>query len=123
MQACHSLRKPESQELSLPVSSEDLPADPSLCSRWPVGALASPKSLPHVTATRGLSFQPRGPSEEAETLACPFGKSANFALARFSQSFLTCVLGEMSARGRVFSGQLREHVPGCMLAVIKQGSR
>lgn len=66
-----------------------------------MSALASPKSLPHITATRGLSFQPRGSSEEAKTLACPFGKVANFALARFSQSFLTCVLSEMSARGEI----------------------
>lgn len=119
MPACHRLRQPESQELSLPAPSDDLPADPSLCSWWPVGALASPKSLPHITATRGLSFQPRGPSEEAET----FGKAANFALARFSQSFLTCVLGEMSARGEIILRPTQGARARAHASSIKQGSR
>lgn len=106
MHTCHSPRKTEPRA----VLRTCWPTSPSAPGGQ--GHPHSPKSLPHATASRHVA-----PGAKAGTLACPFGKVANAALARFSRSFLTCVLGEISAGGEIIlcptqGGCARAHTNG-----------
>lgn len=112
-----------SQELSLQAPLRTCWLTPSLCYWWLMGNLFPLKSLPHVTPLLETSLSNyMAPGAQARTLARPFGKVANSVLARFSQSFLTGVSGEMSTGVGLFSAQLREDMPGHVLTGIKQGS-
>lgn len=76
---------------------------------------------PRNSATRDISFQPRGPWHQGRDLGMSLGKVANSALARFSQ-FLTRVSAEMSAgRGGIIFSPTQGGCAGHRLTIIKQG--